>query len=54
VTAVDAGVQLVKLIVKVTVADSPATPSKVAGVVAGDDDLFPDPEQVPEIAKFLA
>ncbi len=53
VTAVDAGVQLVKLNVSVEVAENPAVPSKVAGVFAGEELLFPDPEQVPEIVKLL-
>lgn len=35
----------------VEVAENPAVPSNVAAVFAGDELLFPDPEQVPEIVK---
>jgi hypothetical protein len=43
----------VRDIVSVDVADNPATPSKVAAVVAGDELLVPDPEHVPETVKFF-
>ena len=53
VTAVDAGVQLVKVSVVVEVAENPAVPSNVAAVFAGEELLFPDPEQVPEMVKLF-
>jgi hypothetical protein len=49
--ALEVGVQFVKEIVIVDVAENPVTPSKVAAVVAGDELLLPEPEQVPEIVK---
>jgi len=53
VTAVEAGVQLVKVNVRVDVAENPAVPSKVAAVFAGEELLFPEPEQVPEMVKLF-
>ena len=47
----DAGVQFVKEKVIELVAENPATPSKVAAVVAGACALLPVPLQVPEIVK---
>ena len=44
----DAGVQLVSDIVIVLTAENPATPSKVAAVVAGAAVSLPVPLQVPE------
>jgi hypothetical protein len=53
VDAMDAGVQLVKVSVKVLVAEKAGAPSKVVAVLAGEVVLLPDPEQVPEIVKDL-
>ena len=49
----DAGVQFVKEKVIELVAENPATPSKVAAVVAGACALLPVPLQVPEIVKLF-
>jgi len=46
-------VQLVKDIVSELVAENPATPSKVAAIVAGAAALLPVPLQVPEIVKLF-
>ena len=45
--------QLVKDMVIELVAENPATPSKVAAVVAGACALLPVPLQVPEIVKLF-
>lgn len=49
----EAGVQLVNVRVIVLAEENPATPSKTAGVVAGDAVLLPVPLHVPEISMVL-